>query len=80
MSVAGEPGDAADHGKPGETTTRWREVLAKAKYQDSIITLISKPAEKTKPWKDYRPIFMTDKRITDGRAFLAEHKAALTAV
>ncbi len=54
-------------------------ILADAKYQQSIIDAITRPAE-GKPWKAYRPIFMTDKRITDGRAFLAEHKAALTAI
>ncbi len=57
------------------TVQRWREVLAKAKYQDSIITLISKPAEKTKPWKDYRPIFMTAKRRDDGVAFYRDNRA-----
>lgn len=36
MSVAGNPGDAADTDKPGETTTRWREVLAAF---DRVITL-----------------------------------------
>lgn len=51
-------------------------VLAKAKYQQSIIDAITRPAE-AKPWKDYRPIFLTDKRIADGRAFLARHREAL---
>ena len=30
-----------------------------------------------KPWKDYRPIFLTDKRIDDGIAFYREHRALL---
>ncbi len=54
-------------------------ILAGAKYQQSIIDAITRPAE-SKPWKAYRPIFMTDKRITDGRAFMTEHKAQLDAV
>jgi membrane-bound lytic murein transglycosylase B len=33
------------------------------------------PAE-TKPWRDYRPIFITQQRIDGGRAFLAEHRDA----
>ena len=57
------------------TVARWREVLGKAKYQDSIINLISKPAEKTKPWKEYRPIFLSAKRRDDGVAFYRENRA-----
>ena len=32
---------------------------------------------KAKPWKDYRPIFLTDKRIDDGIAFYRDHRALL---
>lgn len=46
--------------------------LARARYQQSIIDAISRPAE-AKPWRDYRPIFMNDRRIQDGRAFIREH-------
>jgi membrane-bound lytic murein transglycosylase B len=37
---------------------------------------MSKPAE-AKPWRDYRPIFITQARIDGGRAFLAEHRDEL---
>ncbi|GAB2510400.1 lytic murein transglycosylase B [Lysobacter humi (ex Lee et al. 2017)] len=50
--------------------------LAKAQKRDSIIAAMSRPAE-AKPWRDYRPIFMTDARINGGRAFMAEHRDAL---
>ncbi|MFA5683791.1 MAG: lytic murein transglycosylase B [Lysobacteraceae bacterium] len=53
--------------------------LAGARYQQSIIDAITRPAE-AKPWKAYRPIFMTEARISGGRAFLAEHRQALDAV
>ncbi|MEZ5460878.1 lytic murein transglycosylase B [Dokdonella sp.] len=43
--------------------------LAKARVQQSILNAISRPAEATKAWKDYRPIFLTDKRINEGVAF-----------
>ena len=43
--------------------------LAKARYQQSVIDAMTRPAE-AKPWKDYRPIFVTDRRIEDGVAFL----------
>lgn len=55
------------------------EVLAGARYQQSIIDAITRPAE-AKPWKAYRPIFMTERRIVDGRAFIAEHREALAKV
>ncbi len=42
--------------------------LAKAKVQPAILEAIARPAE-AKPWKDYRPIFLTDKRVDDGIAF-----------
>ena len=54
-------------------------VLEKAEYKQSIIDAITRPAE-AKPWKAYRPIFLTEQRIRDGRAFLAEHRDALAKV
>ncbi|MBK7044153.1 MAG: lytic murein transglycosylase B [Rhodanobacteraceae bacterium] len=56
------------------TVQRWRALLAQAKKQDSILAAISRPAEKTKSWKDYRPIFMTAKRRDDGIAFYRENR------
>jgi membrane-bound lytic murein transglycosylase B len=53
--------------------------LDQARYQQSIINAITKPAE-GKPWKDYRPIFMTADRINSGRNFYAEHKGELDGV
>ena len=53
--------------------------LGQAQYQQSIIDAITRPAE-AKPWKAYRPIFMTPQRIADGRAFLAQHRDALARV
>lgn len=67
---------AKEHGIAPE---RVEAVLAQAKYQQSIIDAITRPAE-AKPWKAYRPIFMNAQRIRDGRAFLAEHREALARV
>jgi hypothetical protein len=58
------------------------EVLAtvsRAHYQQTVIDAISRPAE-AKPWKDYRPIFVTDRRIEDGVAFLRTNAALLKRV
>src|SRR4249919_2905525 len=54
--------------------------LAQAKYRQSIVDAMSRPAESVKPWKDYRPIFMTDARIQQGRAFYAANREQLLKV
>jgi membrane-bound lytic murein transglycosylase B len=50
--------------------------LGKARYQQSVIDAITRPAE-AKPWKDYRPIFVTERRIDDGAAFYNANAALL---
>ena len=54
------------------------EVLKDVEVKDSILKAISRPAEKSKPWYDYRKIFITDKRITEGADYWKQHEAALT--
>lgn len=56
-----------------------RALLAQAQYRQSIIDAITRPAE-AKPWKSYRPIFITDARINGGRKFMAEHREELQRV
>ncbi len=51
-------------------------LLAQARYQQSIIDAMTRPAE-AKPWRDYRPIFITDKRIADGVQFYRDNAALL---
>lgn len=63
--------------KHGITAQSSAAMLDRAKYQQSIIDAITRPAE-AKPWKDYRPIFLTADRISKGRAFLEQHREALT--
>ena len=50
--------------------------LQKARSQQSVIDTISRPAE-SKPWKDYRPIFVNDRRIDDGIAFYKANRTLL---
>lgn len=52
-------------------------VLTEARSQQSILTAISRPAEKTKEWREYRAIFLTDERIRAGAEFWHRHIAAL---
>ena len=46
-----------------------RHAVSHATYQPKIIEMITKPWE-SKPWYKYRTIFLTDKRINEGAAFL----------
>ncbi len=54
--------------------------LAQANFSDSVISLMSRPAERVKPWSEYRPNFITATRIEGGRAFLATHRDELQRV
>ena len=54
-------------------------VLARAQIRDPIVAAMSRPAE-AKPWRDYRPIFITQARIDGGQAFLAQHREKLARV
>jgi len=54
-------------------------VLARAEMRESIIKAMSRPAE-AKPWRDYRPIFISQARIDGGEAFMARHRDALARV
>ena len=60
----------------GKSPQALNALLDGAKRQQSILDAISRPAE-GKPWKDYRPIFLTEKRINDGVAFYLQHRALL---
>lgn len=67
----------AEYGLTEAEISAW---LAKATYRQSIVDAMSRPAERVKTWKDYRPIFLTEARVAGGQRFLAEHRVALQAV
>jgi len=50
------------------------KVFAEAERKGSILEAISRPAEKTKPWYEYREIFVTDRREKEGVAFYRKHR------
>ncbi len=63
--------------KHGFTAAEINQVLSKAQKRQPILDAIARPAEKSKTWKEYRPIFIVPMRITNGVAFWNEHRAAL---
>ena len=50
-----------------------RDILRDATQQESILAAISRPAEKAKPWYEYRQIFVTPSRTEAGVAFWRKH-------
>ena len=53
------------------------EWLKVAENQQSIVKAMSRPAEKVKPWHEYRKIFVTELRIKRGVEFWQQHEEAL---
>ncbi|MBD1553469.1 lytic murein transglycosylase B [Pseudomonas typographi] len=90
-SILGSPAHAGDYeGSPqvaefvGEMTRDYgfageqlMGVFREVKRKQGILDAISRPAERVKPWKDYRPMFITDARIARGVDFWRQHEAAL---
>lgn len=61
----------------GFASEQLEELLAQAERKQGILDAISRPAERVKPWKEYRPIFLTDARVAQGVDFWRENEAAL---
>ena len=64
----------------GFVRTDLEKVLGEAEYQASIIKAISKPAERVLTWKEYQEIFLTERRVEQGVAFMKEHRAVFDRV
>lgn len=54
-----------------------QELLAAASSQERIVELMSRPAERTKPWHEYRDHFLTAERIAAGAEFWVAHRGRL---
>ncbi len=54
-----------------------RKLLKAAKSQPAILEAMERPAEKAKPWFEYRPIFLTERRIKEGTDFWLAHRQEL---
>jgi len=53
------------------------QVFAEAERKDSILEAIARPAEKVKPWYEYRALFLNKKREDQGVEFFKQHRATL---
>lgn len=54
-----------------------KKLLAAAQSQPAILEAMERPAEKAKPWYEYRPIFVTERRIREGTEFWLAHRHEL---
>ena len=63
-----------DYGFVGD---QLRDLFKQAERKQAILDAISRPAERVKPWKEYRPIFLTDSRVAQGVDFWRENETAL---
>ena len=61
----------------GFAEAQLRQLFAGAERKQPILDAISRPAERVKPWKEYRPIFITDARIAQGVEFWSRHAETL---
>jgi membrane-bound lytic murein transglycosylase B len=54
-----------------------RKLLAGAQSQPAILDAMDRPAEKAKLWYEYRPIFVSERRIREGTEFWIAHRQDL---
>ena len=63
-----------EHQFKREENYRWLKV---AETSESIVKAMSRPAEKVKPWYEYRKHFISERRIKGGVKFWQDNKETL---
>ncbi len=63
--------------KHGFDRAELKSLFDEAKKREDILEAIARPAEKTRPWHEYRQIFLTPDRIRGGAKFWRKHAAVL---
>lgn len=62
-----------DHGFSEKQLVQWFDQVT---YQESIIKALSRPAEKTKAYKSYKPMFVSAETIQKGQVYFEQHRVA----
>ena len=65
----------SEHGFKAQDINVW---LQQAERQERILELIARPAEKTKPWYEYREIFLGADRVKQGLEFWQQYQSELS--
>jgi len=63
--------------KHGFERSALQRLFAQVHYQDAIVKAMERPAERVKPWYEYRQIFLTERRIREGVEFWRDHRSTL---
>lgn len=63
-----------EHGFDRAEVNRW---MSEGKYRQASVSNLSAPAEKTKSYTQYKPMFVTDAMIKNGRKFAKTHQELL---
>lgn len=66
-------------GQHGYTETALQQLFSQVSRDERILQKISRPAEKTKAWYEYKPLFITAQQIERGKAFYQAHRHVLQA-
>lgn len=56
---------------------RLKKLLKSAESQPAILAAMERPAEKAKPWYEYRSIFLSERRVREGTEFWLAHRRDL---
>lgn len=64
-------------GKYGYSQADLQLLFSQIQRDDAILGKISRPAEKTKTWYQYRKLFITPTQIERGKTFYQQHQAVL---
>src|SRR4029450_12966953 len=54
-----------------------RRVFAKVKRVDPVLEAISRPAERVRPWEEYRTALLTERRVNEGLEFWKKYRGTL---
>lgn len=65
---------AEEYDIPSKEAKHW---LSQAEKLESVLSAIQRPAEKTINWDGYQDIFLTKKRLQEGKVFIEKHRAIL---
>jgi peptidoglycan lytic transglycosylase B len=63
--------------RDGFDTASLERILRAAQSQPAILAAMERPAEKTMTWREYRPLFLNERRIQEGVDFWNAHRRDL---
>lgn len=65
------------HTEKGLDKAKLEQAFSQTNKRQDIIDLISRPAERVLAWHEYRKIFMTERRVREGKEFMQQYADVL---